>query len=307
MSEAILKRPKIDIFLDSGAFSAFTKGVEIDIYKYIDFIKANMDRIHIYANLDVIGTDKKSAKLTYKNQGIMEEAGLNPIPVFHLHEPFKYLKLYVEKYDYIALGIAGRTQHKILIPWMDQCFTDYICDAKKFPKVKVHGFAVTSLKLMLRYPWYSVDSISWVMTSRMGAIYLPEIKENGDWVYDADSWKIMVSARSPSLKNPGRHIDTVPPEQRKSILDYIHRKGFRLGKSELKKVSAAYDLKENERWCSPEESDGKRMVEVLVEPGICNIYQQRDEMNVIFFKDLEAALPEWPWPFLKEKPTLPGF
>ena len=30
---------KISLFLDSGAFSAFTKGVEINIYDYIDFIK----------------------------------------------------------------------------------------------------------------------------------------------------------------------------------------------------------------------------------------------------------------------------
>ena len=79
----------VDVFLDSGAFSAWTRGVEIDIQKYIEFIKQNQDVITVYANLDVIspgrfsmGT-KESAELTLRNQKIMEQAGLSPLPVFH--------------------------------------------------------------------------------------------------------------------------------------------------------------------------------------------------------------------------------
>ncbi len=44
----------VDVFLDSGAFTAWTKRVEIDIQKYIEFIKQNQDVLTVYANLDVI-------------------------------------------------------------------------------------------------------------------------------------------------------------------------------------------------------------------------------------------------------------
>ena len=46
---------RIKWFLDSGAFSAFTQGAEIDIQEYIEFIKEHKDYLEAYANLDVIG------------------------------------------------------------------------------------------------------------------------------------------------------------------------------------------------------------------------------------------------------------
>ena len=38
---------KISLFLDSGAFSAFTKGVKIDIQEYIGFIKKHQKYIEL--------------------------------------------------------------------------------------------------------------------------------------------------------------------------------------------------------------------------------------------------------------------
>jgi hypothetical protein len=286
---------KVDLFLDSGAYSAFTQGVEIDIQEYISFIKEHQDVISVYANLDTIGQDKTSAKQTYQNQRIMEEAGLSPLPVFHLHEPFKYLKLYCERYDYISLGGMVGSSSKILSPWIDKCFSEFICDETGLPKVKVHGFGMTSLKLMLRYPWYSVDSTSWVLTGRLGGIYVPRFA-NGKWIYDENSWKIAVSERSPSKKEAGKHISTLTKRQKQIILDYIHDKGYRLGESEFRWDNEDYELKENERWFE-KAIDGQRQVETIIESGLCNTYQLRDELNVIYFKDLEKSMPEWPWKF----------
>ena len=55
---------KINLFLDSGAYSAWSKGVTIDIDEYISFIKKNIKYITVYANLDVIG----DPEATYRNQ-----------------------------------------------------------------------------------------------------------------------------------------------------------------------------------------------------------------------------------------------
>ena len=293
---------RVSLFLDSGAFSAWTQGVEIKVEDYIDFIKEHQDIIEIYANLDVIGLGGKqpnrlTAEMTLKNQKIMEKAGLNPIPAFHFGEPLEFLEHYVKNYDYLALGVAGNYGLK-LIPWLDECFEKYICGSDGMPKIKVHGFAVTSLPIMLRYPWYSVDSTSWVATGRMGSVYVPRFR-NGQWIYDENSWKISVSSRSPSLKEAGQHIATLPPRQREVILDYIRSKGYQLGTSRFERVIQSRELAENERWAEkkPENKLDTRLLEIIEEPGISNRYQLRDEMNIIYFQDLEKSMPEWPWPF----------
>lgn len=305
-----MMKKEINLFLDSGAFSAWTQKTSIDIHEYINFIKEHADILEVYANLDVIGLGGKqpnrlTAEKTLENQRIMEAAGLEPLPCFHFGEPFEFLQYYVDNYDYLALGVAGNSGSAI-IPWLDVCFSKYICDANGIPKIKIHGFAVTSLKVMLRYPFYSVDSTSWVMTSRMGSVYVPRYR-NGKWTYDENSWKVTVSSRSPNKIDAGKHIDTLPPKQKQIILDYIHDKGYVLGKSSFQKVSQDRKLAKNERWAEKKPKDKKalRLLEIIEEDGIANRYQLRDEMNIIYFQDLEKALPQWPWAF-KQK-ALPGF
>jgi len=185
------KKPqhKVNLFLDSGAYSAKTQGIEINLDEYIAFIKKYKKYINIYANLDVIG----DAEATWKNQKKMEKAGLHPLPCYHYGEDVKYLKRYIKEYDYMALGgLVGGSSAK-LGPWFDRIFQNYICNEKGYPKIKVHGFGMTSLKFMLRYPWYSVDSTSWVTTGRMGGLLVPK-KVNGKYDYSKNPWKIAISA-----------------------------------------------------------------------------------------------------------------
>ena len=294
---------KVELFLDSGAFSAKTQGIEINLKDYIQFLKENESVIDIYANLDVIG----DPEATWKNQQKMERVGLHPMPCYHYGEDIKWLKLYLEKYDYIALGGMVKVGTAQLIQWLDLLFTNHICDKDGIPKVKIHGFGLTSLPLMLRYPWYSVDSTSWVVTGRMGSIYIPRYRA-GEWLYDEQSWKIAVSNRSPSQKEAGRHISTLTPKQREILLNYIHIKGYVLGLSTFHKVNQSHELAENERWAEkkPADKTALRELEMIVEPGICNKYQLRDEMNIIYFLDLEKSMPAWPWAF-QRKETQNGF
>jgi len=293
---------KVNLFLDSGAFSAFTKGVTINIEEYITFIKENQNVIAVYANLDVIGDPAG----TLTNQKIMEAAGLNPLPCFHYGEDINYLKIYLENYDYLALGGMVPISTTDLIPWLDMIFSQYICDQQGTPKIKVHGFGLTSLKLMLRYPWYSVDSTSWVMTGRMGSIYVPRFR-NGKYDYLIDSWKVSVSDRSPKKMDAGKHFKTFSPPEQTIITNYLDLKGYQIGKSEFRLESKNYQPKHGERWLGPARTDGTREVELIIEPGLCNDYIQRDEINIIYFLDLEKAMPEWPWAFkLKSQPKQAG-
>lgn len=283
------KYKQVELFIDSGAFSAFTQGVTINIKEYIDFIKQYKNIIEVYANLDVIGDPEG----TLKNQKIMEKAGLNPLPCFHYGEPIKFLRYYLDGYDYIALGGMVPISTKDLCSWLDNLFSNYICRPDDgLPKAKVHGFGMTSLNLMLRYPWYSVDSTSWVVTGRMGAIYVPK-----PWAKSLDEvWKVSLSNRSPNQAEAGKHLSTFPPTQQQYVLDYIKSKGYKLGKSEFKTEDDDYKLKDSERWAGKAKA-GKREVEMIIESGVCNDYRKRDEINIIYFLDLEKALPKWPWSF----------
>ena len=69
---------KVNVFLDSGGYTARKKGVKINLDDYIQYIKTNKDWITAYANFD-----ESNLEDTLKNQKRMEEAGLQPLPVFH--------------------------------------------------------------------------------------------------------------------------------------------------------------------------------------------------------------------------------
>lgn len=148
----------LDFFLDCGAYSAWTQGKPIDIHEYAKFVQKHQEIINVYPNLDVKG----DLAATIANQTILEEQyGLHPIPVFHVNTlRWDVLEQYIEKYDYIALGaIAGeRLGDEFLIKALDNVFAR----AKRNPTTKFHGFGFTVKKFLERYPFYSVDSTSWL-------------------------------------------------------------------------------------------------------------------------------------------------
>ncbi len=299
MIQITRNKREVSLFLDSGAFSAFTQGIEIDIYAYIDFIKRNKDIIEVYANLDVIG----DAKATWKNQLIMEDAGLAPLPVYHYSEPEKYLIRYLERgHDYIALGGLVMKNRTGMGRFFDHIFSNFICDEKGMPKVKVHGFGMTILKYMLKYPFYSVDSTSWVLTGRMGVILIPRKTREG-LDYSTVPHKVTVSNVSPAQKKQGAHFSTSSPVQQKIFREYFMDKGFRLGYSEFHQEDPdTYELKKKERWNKKKEGT----VEKVIVNGLSNDYRLRDKLNIMYFLDLEDSMPEWPWAF-KLKKKMKGF
>lgn len=204
------------VFLDSGAFSAFSKGVEINLPEYCEYIKQNddiierIDGIPLYSVLDGIGDPLK----TYQNQLAMERLGVRPLPCFHYGEDERYLEWYMKNYDYITIGGMVPITTPQLYLWLDRIFDRYLTDGAGRPKLRVHGFGLTTIGLMERYPWFSVDSSSWVQIAANGAIYIRK-------------WgTIFISKGSPTVKEPGRHLDNMPAAQRAAIVREIVRLGY---------------------------------------------------------------------------------
>jgi len=143
-----------DVFLDSGAFSAFTRGAQIDLDAYIAFLHET--GVKTYAALDVIG----DPVATMRNADRMVEAGLDPIVAFHYGADLEYLHAIIERYNRIALGglVPITMATTKLRAHLDACF-DII--GQHWP-VRVHGFGVTNVKWLERYPFHSVDSTGYI-------------------------------------------------------------------------------------------------------------------------------------------------
>jgi len=159
---------KPTIFADSGAYSASSQGVPVDIYEYADWLKKWKHYFEIYSNLDVI----RNPELTEINQKILEKEGLNPIPVFHTGSDLKILDAMAEKYPYIALGGMVGQPRDACLRWAATCM-------KRTEKMntKFHGFGMTSRSVIEKLHWYSVDSSSWVAPAKFGQMILFDGRE----------------------------------------------------------------------------------------------------------------------------------
>ena len=203
------------MFCDSGAYSAHTQGVSIDIDGYIDWTSRHMDVIHMIAALDVIGDPAAS----WDNFEYMIRKGVDAIPTYHFGEPFEYL-LKMLDYPYIAIGGLVGAKRAQLQYWLDDIWDKYLIDGSGNPKVKVHGFGLTDSVLMFRYPWYSVDSTAWVLTSRFGSIFID--------LPGAPNQKVIISSQSPQTKSLDKHYDTMAPYLREEIRKTVEAKGFHI-------------------------------------------------------------------------------
>jgi len=154
-----IKQP---IILDSGAFSVASGRSKHTIDDYIKFLHKHKNEVEWYANLDVIG----NAKETYDNQKEMEKQGLRPVPTFHYGSDFKWLKKYKEEYTFIGLGgLVPYTKRKPkLHQHLNKCFSIIKAD------IKAHGWGITSPETLLRYPFYSTDSTSWLKFGAYGTV-----------------------------------------------------------------------------------------------------------------------------------------
>ena len=287
-------------FLDSGAHSLYTKFVMKDpdfdtskgvgfsgnykwyetdaFWEYVDdyanYIHANKDGIDYYANVDVIF----NAALTWKVQRYLEQThNLKPVPVIHYGTEIRWVKKYLDwGHEYIGLGGLGQevtsTAYKL---WGDKVY-HFLCPGpSRKPIAKTHGFAMTAFPLLMRYPWYSVDSASWIKAGGFGNIYVPHMRKGKfvfrDWKGDPLApYSISCSWESPNDVKKGKHVHELPKQQRKVLEAWLEFIGIPYGSIE----------------------NGEE-----VEWGIYSNDKARYLANQRFFLFLCDSLPKWPWRF----------
>ena len=117
------ENPGTKVFVDSGAFSAWSRGKEIDVDEYINYVNTNTNELTLFASVDNIPGEltrtptlkekQQSPILSWENYLYMRERVKDKdklLPVFHIGEDFKYLNnicnviLDGKHIPYIALG-----------------------------------------------------------------------------------------------------------------------------------------------------------------------------------------------------------
>lgn len=177
-------QPK-NVVLDSGAFTAWASGKEVDIAGYSMWarsVQANRGNVRC-VNLDVIpgqfGRTSTQAEREYgmkasvRNADRLRRDGLDVMEVFHQDEPFSFLDLLLERLpERGVLGISPRNDvaQGAKLGWQAEVLRYLIVKHKVTPKTmpRMHGLAVTAGKMLHQFPYYSVDSSSWQVPDMYG-------------------------------------------------------------------------------------------------------------------------------------------
>ena len=183
------KSDKSKLFIDSGAYSAYTKGITISVDNYINYLNSITNKCTIFAQLDTIpgqmGKPKtkeerlNAPRLSWENYLYMRERLKEPrklIPIFHQGENYDWLWNMLEWTDENGehipyIGISPAVDVPGLEEFLIQSFD--IISRSSNPDVKTHAFGMTQLKMLELYPYTSADSTSWKLSAAMGSIYTP--------------------------------------------------------------------------------------------------------------------------------------
>ena len=176
------------LFVDSSAYSAHTKGAEVDIDAYIEYVNSNVGMFDCIAELDKIPGVFRQPKtreqlleapqISWDNYLYMRERMIEKdklLPIFHMGEDFKWLDLMLETtfeggkhIPYIGISPANASTTKHKDKWMERVF--YVIRNSSNPNVKTHAFGMTVTSQLERHPFYSADSTSVLLTGAMGNI-----------------------------------------------------------------------------------------------------------------------------------------
>ena len=262
------------LLIDSGAHSAHTKGIELDLEEYIGFVNDNIDKMTLYVQVDKIpGTYRKpktqqdwleAPKLSWENYLYMREKSKDPsklVPVFHQGEDFKWLRNLCDytfsdgsHIPYIGLSPRGDVSLKAKYDFCAECFS--VIQRSSNPTVKTHAFGATSLEMLEKLPFTSADSTTWVLVSAFGQVWMPNCI-SGD--VNGVGIKLGVSEENRSHPTATQTYWEQTPEIKKRLDDYFESVGTNI--EELSKSHSARALasaKYVQNWCKNYEYKGPK-------------------------------------------------
>jgi hypothetical protein len=177
-----------DLFLDSGAFGAWTRGAPVDMLDYERCIEAVEP--DVYAQLDVI----RDPEATLTNLARMERDGFRPLPILQRGLMDHDIADVCSRYSYIAVG-GVVPKRGVQTPEQVTPFLEAVFHITR-DVVGVHGFGVTTPSLVDRFPFASVDSSG----ADMAAVYGRAVVLDGYRVKPAR--ESVTRSRASALRHP---------------------------------------------------------------------------------------------------------
>lgn len=239
--------PCFSIFLDSGAYSAWRRQEDIPLSEYIRYVERHRDVIDVVVGLDVIAGHfgkkhlsvsemRESAERSFRNTLEMRRAGIDAMPVYHQGEGLDWLKRMLDEgIDYIGISNQTWSSRDSQVAWLDMAF-DYLCGRSGWPVVRTHGFGLTSMPLVRRYPYYSCDSTSWILTAGNGMIVVPMFDHRGRPDFSASPRAIRMSRRATAINYESTEAqdttcwwDSLGGTTQSLITSWVSRYGFTPG------------------------------------------------------------------------------
>lgn len=178
------------LIIDSGAFTAHTRGIDIDIDNYIKWLNENKDYIDFAIVLDhipgkfgmqrTIEDVKYGAKKSFENYEYMIKKLDRPemlLPVFHQEEDFSYFDKYLnyklnnKLLEYMCISARKDFTGKQRKVWYDVAYRHI--KKSNNPNIKTHILGSATDSDVEQFPVTSMDATSWIMTSANGSIFTP--------------------------------------------------------------------------------------------------------------------------------------
>tara|TARA_R110001632_G_scaffold83288_2_gene184433 strand:+ start:4384 stop:5208 length:825 start_codon:yes stop_codon:yes gene_type:complete len=173
---------KFIILIDSGAFSAWNRGLVINIDHYVQFIekvkKIKTTHEIYFINLDVIPHKKgtiptpeqidRACKKGIENYFYIKDKGHSTIHTFHQFESFDFLRFIVEHcndLNYIGISPANDQSVESRNEWLKTIYNELKTD------VRTHVLGLTAKDSLEKFPCYSADSSSWINVGRFGELF----------------------------------------------------------------------------------------------------------------------------------------
>ena len=241
LKERFERNAKGKLIVDSGAFTAWTRGAELNVDEYIDWLNEHKDNIYLAGQVDsipgkfrqtpTVAEVEEAAQKTFDNYWYMRERLDNPdmlLYTFHVGEPFRFLEEVLKHpgIKYIALGgmVGKNTETKE--NFAQRCFE--IIKASNNPDVKVHAFGVTTASILEKFPFASGDSTGWIMTGASGQIY----SKYGQLDFSQNS------------RNTNKSVFNLPKEAYNTVVQEVEKFGYTMEQLESDyKARMCYNVK----------------------------------------------------------------
>lgn len=172
----------------NGAFSAWTKGIEMDFDGYTKWVQD----WHKHPGFDwalipdVIDGDEAS------NDELLRDwpKELAGVPVWHLHESLDRLKRLASEWRTVAFGSSGQWRSPGTESWWKRMGSamEAVCDEHGRPICRLHGLRMLNPEIFQRLPFASADSTNATVNggsiSRFGMYAPPTVGQRANVIAD---------------------------------------------------------------------------------------------------------------------------